>query len=50
MSQTLSVELSNNTIEIFDLLSKRTKRTSSDLLEEALANFFQEYKEILLDG
>jgi predicted DNA-binding protein len=47
--QTLSVGLSSKTIEILELLSKKTSRGNSDLLEEALANLFEEYKEIILD-
>jgi len=49
MSKTLTVELENKTIEILELLAKRTSREKTDLVQEALSILFEEYKEIILD-
>jgi len=49
MSKTHSFELEDKTIEILGILSRRTKRNESELLEEALAYLFEEYKEIIFD-
>lgn len=49
MVKKLSVELSEKTNEILELLSKKTSRTKDDLVEEALGYLFEEYKESILD-
>lgn len=49
MSKTLSVELEDKTMEILEILSRRTGREKSDLVEEALSILFEEYKETILD-
>lgn len=49
MSKTLSVEIEDRTMEILDILSRKTSREKADLVEEALGRLFEEYKEIILD-
>lgn len=49
MSEKLSIDLSEKTNEILDLLSKKTSRSKDDLVEEALSYLFEEYKESILD-
>ena len=48
MSINLSVETSEKNIEILDILSSRTGRAKSELIDEALSYLFEEYKEIIV--
>lgn len=49
MSKVLTVELEDKTMEILELLMRKTGRTKEDLSEQAFYFLFEEMKEILLD-
>ena len=49
MFKKVEFNLSEKNINLLDILSKKTNRSKNDLLEEALSNFFEEMKEIILE-
>ena len=49
MSKKIDFVLSEKNINLLEILMKKTNRTKDDLLEEALSNFFEEMKEIILE-
>ncbi len=49
MFKKVEFNLSEKTINLLEILMKKTNRNKNDLVEEALSNFFEEMKEIILE-
>ena len=49
MFKKVEFNLSEKNINLLDILITKTNRNKNDLVEEALSNFFEEMKEIILE-